>query len=340
LVIPKKAAGKTLRCPDCDAAIRLALPPYPVAPAEPAAPSQAEPAEESAAGPWLPRRRKPPPKHPRLTACGQFLARHARKIPFVVLPLILLPLFLTLHGRLRGAVRPRVQVVDAYVAIADVPQTQELIADMVGIPQKMLSKIGRDPTRLVVTRPNPKGRHLLITFRISEKFLDERFGSRTALAVLGNSDVELQGDGPPEQPLLLWEELSSDGFTVKFPRPDKDEEEESALPPIGPPPGSPWQHTGELATQPDGGAQFRGRAGMEVGFAVVMDTHPRIAVTWDRRSTGWFGQRQAHNPNQFLGGWDVACVFVRPPASDRLLLRVFGQTIELDSRYALPKRGR
>jgi hypothetical protein len=176
-----------------------------------------------------------------------------------------------------------------------------------------------------------------VTFRVSQKLLDERFGSRTALGVLTASDIELQGDGAVEHPLLLWEPLPAKGFTVKFPRPDPGEEE--ARLPLGPRPGSPWQHAGELAESPDGKTCFRGRGGMVVEFATVSDSHPKLAVTWDRQSTGWFGQRQADNPNNLLGGWDVVCVLVRPRASGRLVLRVLGQAFELDPKYARPAGG-
>ena len=96
---------------------------------------------------------------------------------------------------------------------------------------------------------------------------------------------------------------------------------------------------GELAESPDGKTRFSGRSGMVVEFATVSDTHPKIAITWDRKSTGWFGQRQADNPNNLLGGWDVVCVFVRPRASGRLVLRVLGQPFELDPKYARPASG-
>jgi hypothetical protein len=348
LVVHGKPTGKAVRCPECTEMIRLttaqdAQPLIPFAPTPPAERKSPmaeliEEAEEAAEEEVeKPRRRKAPPNYTRVEACLQFLSRHARKIPFFLLPLVVLAILLPLWGRLRGPIRPRVQVVDAYTAIADVPEAKDLIADMVGIPQAWISKVGRDPTRLLVTRPNPKGRHLLVTFRLSQKLLDERFGSRTAMGVLTASDVELQGDGAPEHPLLLWEQLPAKGFTVKFPRPDPDEEE--ASPPLGPRPDSPWRHAGELAESPDGKARFRGRGGMVVEFATVSDSHPKIAVTWDRQSTGWFGQGQAHNPNNLLGGWDVACVFVRPRASGRLVLRVLGQPFELDPEYARPAGG-
>src|SRR5262245_48148263 len=124
LVVQGKGTGQAVRCPECTEMLRLATakddpPPIPLAPTPPAEREWpvAELIEEPEEEVQQPRRRKAPPNYARVEAGLQFLSRHARKIPLVILPLIALAILIPMWGRMRGPIRPRVQVVDAYTAI-------------------------------------------------------------------------------------------------------------------------------------------------------------------------------------------------------------------------------
>jgi hypothetical protein len=230
---------------------------------------------------------------------------------------------------LTSGLRPNVEPVDAYLAVEHVPQ----IADYT--PGAALS--GREPAGLLVTRPNYRGRHLLISFSLSQKLLDEHFGTKVMLSNLSSTEVHLVADGEKVKPLFLTDALPAKGFVVNYLL--GGDGPGGGLPlglPVlfGAPPESAWQHEGELARLADNHSRFQGKGGMEVEMVRADRPQRRVTVTWDSKSRGWLGVARAGNPNNVMGGWEVTCAFPRPAVTKQFDLVVLGRTIPLDRRHA------
>src|SRR5207249_3507321 len=162
------------------------------------------------------------------------------------------------------------------------------------------------------------GQHLLISCRIPQKMMDDHWGDKVMISFLNETDVSLRADGArePERPLYLTDKRTNKSFQVNYLRPAGaagDAAPELANVGFGTGKERPWGHEGTLTPAGEERAVFRGKGGMEVEFLRTAVPQSRVVVDWDSKSTGWVGLPRENNPNNIMGGWDVNCLFRRPP---------------------------
>jgi hypothetical protein len=299
-------------------------------------PTEADTAEPPAAGTQRVRRRK---KRKKAAPAKSVLVLFGLRFSWAMLAVATVLLLAAVVGYaawawLGSGLRPDVEVVDAFLALDHVPQIGDFTpgaAALAGLP--------REPTRLLVTRPNAAGRHLLVSFSLPQKVLDEHFGSKVMISALSSSEVHLNADGETVRPLFLTDALPAKGFVVNYLHLPGGQGGLMALAmPVffGPPDDSPWQHEGEVVRLEDTHTRFQGKGGMEVNLVREDQPQRRAKVTWDAKSRGWLGTGRTGNPNNLLGGWDVTCAFPRPTATRQLEIVILGRSIPLDLRFAAP----
>jgi hypothetical protein len=258
---------------------------------------------------------------------------------------------------------PEVKVVDVYTAVNGLRYTD--------IGERVLNRATVAYTipgnrKLMVTRENPEGRFLLVTFKIKYSEVQKAFPGPNISVFVKETDVELEADGEKIQPLFVtdqWRE-PKEGYRLGFNPPREEPREEGDWrgptpkrelrdylgPGLGP---YNWTHEGTLTD--DGNIiRFEGKGGMVVttelnardsgsrerarpekkrpGEFIVDSPDSFINVSCNKGSFAWLVNREIEQPNEIARKWEISCLFPRPKgAGKEYRLRILGtyQTVKL-----------
>lgn len=214
------------------------------------------------------------------------------------------------------------------------------------------------PRQIMVTRPNSKGKYLLLRLKVPYADVDKFFSGARGRISLNQSNIQVEANGVTRNAVFIQDDNMAAGhFQLSYQPPNQEGAKFTLRDYLGPkkedsPRG--WSHDGAVKEY-DENMTFEDSNGMQVRISVgserqdggggnilehltgkkvlgnqqalTGDVSGYVHVDWNQDSGGFIVSDELEQPNEIGLNWKVNCIVELPPgASGEVTLKVLGKS--------------
>ncbi len=272
---------------------------------------------------------------------------------FAVSAIVLIVIFVP-WGRIFSGT-PEAQLVDVYTAVNSMGYNNVGVRVM---NSDTAAYCIPGPRQIMVTRPNPKGKYLLLRLKVPYADVDKFFSGARGQLSLNKGHIQVEANGVTRDAVFIQDDNAAVGhFQLSFQPPEQEGPKRPLRDYLGPkieesPRG--WSHDGAVKEY-DENMTFEDSNGMQVRISVGSERQDGgggnilehltgkkvlgnqqaltgnvsgyVHVDWNQDSGGFIVSGDLEQPNEIGLNWKVNCIVELPPgASGEVTLKVLGKS--------------